>query len=224
MNHRCAAGFTLIELLVVISIIAILAAMLLPAIGLVRTQAKSMSCSSNLRQIGMAIYAYGDDCEGLVPDSCRAGGGYTTIHWGDFIAEYLETARSSNGTGQIVINTKTVLANCPTFKAQNGQFIGYGMNWNQELPNDTTTNRWNYNDVFAPGTDNRRHFVLNRITHKSSRMLIADSNDYHTLSVVMNYKRHGTSFNALFVDGHVQSLTGASQFARVVDDPNLGLP
>ncbi|MBR4675249.1 MAG: DUF1559 domain-containing protein [Victivallales bacterium] len=53
--------FTLIELLVVIAIIAILAAMLLPALAKARSKARSISCSSNLKQIGIANRMYADD-------------------------------------------------------------------------------------------------------------------------------------------------------------------
>jgi prepilin-type N-terminal cleavage/methylation domain-containing protein/prepilin-type processing-associated H-X9-DG protein len=53
-------GFTVIELLVVIVIIAILAAMLLPMIGVPREKARRAICMSNLKQIGLAIAMYAD--------------------------------------------------------------------------------------------------------------------------------------------------------------------
>ncbi|MCK6490072.1 MAG: type II secretion system GspH family protein [Planctomycetes bacterium] len=61
-------GFTLIELLVVISIIAILAGMLLPAIHLVRKSAKTTACANNLRQFGLAIEVFRNDHERKMPE------------------------------------------------------------------------------------------------------------------------------------------------------------
>jgi prepilin-type N-terminal cleavage/methylation domain-containing protein len=60
-------GFTLIELLVVIAIITLLMAILMPALAGAREQAKQVKCVANLKQIGIAMHSYFEDCDGWFP-------------------------------------------------------------------------------------------------------------------------------------------------------------
>lgn len=105
-------AFTLIELLVVISIIAMLAAILLPAIGMVREAARATQCASNMRQLGLFYEMYANNHEGMYPPAFyhpgtfQANGGWNpnppeafSIHpdvWGgpwNFWAYYLLNAQ-----------------------------------------------------------------------------------------------------------------------------------
>ena len=90
-------GFTLVELLVVIAIIGTLIGLLLPAVQAAREAARGSQCSSNLKQIGIALHNF-HDSRGFFPPAnvsdvtvplptCCAGEGWA---WGTFILPYIE--------------------------------------------------------------------------------------------------------------------------------------
>ena len=122
-------AFTLIELLVVISIIALLIALLLPALGRSRNFSMQAICTSNLRQLGIAFHPYVEDYDNHLPPQ--------ESYWYDPIRRYLNMPKSYNildpdGTysDQIVGYTAPGLS-CPyqeVYNPSDGPSGPYGMN------------------------------------------------------------------------------------------------
>lgn len=73
-QRRDRSAFTLIELLVVIAIIAVLVGILLPALSSARNSARTLVCSSNMRQMGVGALLYTDDYRGTLPALSWKGG------------------------------------------------------------------------------------------------------------------------------------------------------
>jgi prepilin-type processing-associated H-X9-DG protein/prepilin-type N-terminal cleavage/methylation domain-containing protein len=106
---RRTSAFTLIELLVVIAIIAILAAILFPVFAQAREKARQASCTSNLKQIGLAVMQYSQDYDGAYParyfDYCSDTASPCTVqrrvHWTVLINPYVKQTGGGDNGGSV---------------------------------------------------------------------------------------------------------------------------
>jgi len=116
--NREKQNFTLVELLIVVAIIAILAAMLLPALNKARSSAMAAKCLSNQRQTGLAVTQYASDSDGWMAAPLQKINGVSR-YWSQALdqGKYLQLS-----------NVYLCPTSQPTAFNQNRAFHSYGLN------------------------------------------------------------------------------------------------
>ncbi len=224
-------GFTLIEMLVVIAIIALLAAILAPAITGAMRRAKAVRCLSYMKQIGVALSGFAADNKGAIPLVTNQGSGSSDgkLHWVQYLSGYV----GNEDVGWVdPHDPNSVFWGCPSWEGRDSGWNipprtetassspGYGMNMYPEQPANWNSN--SRNDL-----NNDPLYYMDDITFASSRVVVADTIDWH-VSATWRYDngfygftswsrgdpfRHGKNANYLFFDGHARPLE--PQFAHM---------
>ncbi|MBN8526385.1 MAG: prepilin-type N-terminal cleavage/methylation domain-containing protein [Planctomycetes bacterium] len=218
-------AFTLIELLVVISIIAVLAAMLLPGVAMVRSAARAASCQSALRQIGIAAAGYSEENQGLL---LRAWGDASSDpSWMQELAEPLE---AFSGPPTLAgISRSSVIWGCPL--ADRGPLRAAkqnGLGMNLRLYCDASDGFvWAADSAVnslwlstAYGFGPYAAMVRPRISHAARRAWFGDCVQYDLANPAADVgwhlygdgqisARHRNRANTVFFDGHVAALPAA---------------
>lgn len=117
-RQRVRDAFTLVELLVVMGIIAILIAVLLPALHAAQASARAISCASTLRQLGTLVQMYVSDSKGYMPCGYNlVGNAYNNPALSGWTSSYLGIANISAADAQTKIGL-TPLLKCPEAMVQ----------------------------------------------------------------------------------------------------------
>lgn len=199
------AGFSLMELLVVVTIIAILLAMLLPVIQLVRTSARTVACLNNQRQIGLASLAFSQDHRGNVVTAWDDTVSSVTIQtrWQGMLRPYLLNDQVNSG------DRLDTTFRCPEMRG--------AMTWTNDDATTYAKNIWT-GQCPPPQNDNGYPQIKYAKVHAPTEtLLLADSAAYdngahpHDLhpwitvgvwGVAFNHRGRGTF---LMLDGHAET-------------------
>jgi prepilin-type N-terminal cleavage/methylation domain-containing protein/prepilin-type processing-associated H-X9-DG protein len=112
MKNQRRPAFTLIELLVVIAIIAILAAILFPVFAQAREKSRQATCTSNMKQMGLALLMYAGDYDETLPWSYNDRAEVPIATWYQLCEPYVKSGADRSSTG---VYKSVTFYKCPSY-------------------------------------------------------------------------------------------------------------
>lgn len=217
-SRKPRSGFTLVELLVVIGIIAILIAILMPALQKARRAALSLACANNLRQLYLGCSMYVNDSKGFLPASQPRDPNYTPSipegmnYWFIALSDYTSVQWGwLPGYSTLPQNKRTVFSDPAREEMQLHIIYGLHYGYSMEMSARKLSLIRGSRALMADATG--YEFVNNRFPYFMF--------DYHWKTgaqISLDYLRHQNGVNIAFTDGHVSYVLTPEVDEQMMDD------
>lgn len=208
--HRPSA-FTLIELLVVISIVALLIAILLPALQNGRAVARSVACLSNERQIGVLFYTYAEENKGWIPPTMNRYDvtPFPFRGWYNFMFAQMGIGATSDAPKVFYCPDFPGIVNKPRGCYAMNQYVGNeDAAWSRSVW-DYSTNNWNsaskYYNLHQTKQPSNVYLVSDTYNNSSGSAIYQMETDSATGDTVSRW--HLDRINVLFMDSSAKTVS-----------------